>query len=157
MHRGDDRVADAAALGQGDRRLDLALGSLAFAPLVLAALGVWIAPRSALTLFVTVGVDAWAGGLLCFWAGVRRGLTFSERRGAAAAEIATFLAVFFVGVAGIALSLPWLLALGFVAAGAADLAAARRAQAPTYFRRLRPAQAVVGALSLLAVAARLAA
>ena len=98
----------------------------------------WLVPKGMLTVLALIGMDAWAGGLLCFFAGVRRGLTFSERRGGAWREVATFLLLFFAGVAGIALAQPLLLALGFVGAGAAGVLAARRGEAPSYFARLRP-------------------
>ena len=132
------------------------LGWAAFAPLAALGLLAWVTPRGPWLVLEVIAADAWGGGLLCFFAGVRRGLTFSERRGGGVGEIATFLLLFFVGVAGIALAQPLLLALGFVGAGAADLRAAKRREAPAYFARLRPAQALVGAVALVAVFARVA-
>lgn len=132
------------------------LGWAAFAPLVAGGLGVWIAPRGFLLVVALLLMDAWAGGLVCFFAGVRRGLTFSERRGASVREAASFLGLFLVGFGGLALAQPLLLALGFLLAGGLDLAAARKREAPAYFARLRPAQAIVGALAMVSLAARLA-
>ena len=116
----------------------------------------WLLRDHLLLTLSLIATDAWAGGLLCFFAGVRRGLTFSERRGGAWAEVATFLALFFAGVVGIALAQPLLLALGFVGAGVADVFAARRGEAPRYFARLRPAQCAVAAVALVSLAVRLA-
>ena len=132
------------------------LGWAAFAPLAVLGLLAWVTPRGLWLVVEAIAANAWGGGLLCFFAGVRRGLTFSERRGGGVGEIATFLVLFFVGVVGISLAQPLLLALGFVGAGAADLRAAKRREAPAYFARLRPAQALVGALALVAVFARIA-
>lgn len=119
-------------------------------------MGVWLIPRGFLLVIALLLMDAWAGGLVCFFAGVRRGLAFSEREGASGREVASFLGLFAVGVGGLALAQPLLLALGFVLAGVLDVAAARKREAPRYFARLRPAQAVVGALAMVSLAARLA-
>ena len=146
--RGEDRVDDARGLGQGDRGLDLVLGAAGFLPLAILGVGAWLLPRE-LRGLADVGSRAWAAGLLCFLAGVRRGLTFSERRGASTAEVATFLALFFTGVTG--WLFPPLLMLGLFVAGMADAIAARRAQAPRYFTWLRPAQALVALTGLASV------
>ncbi len=150
-----ERVAASAGLGQGDRALDMWLGWLALIPPPVFALAAWVAPVGGLRAAAVAAVLAWGGALLAFWAGVRRGLSFSERRGAALEEMAAFLLLFGVAVVGMVLRWPLVLAGGFVAAGALDARAARRGEAPRYFRRLRPAQAAVGALSMAVAGARL--
>ncbi len=148
---GPERVGTSAELGRADKPRDLLLGWAAFAPLPALAAAAWALPSQPLILATLV---CWAGGLLCFFSGVRRGLSFSERKGAGVGEVAGFLLLFFVGVVGLTLRQPWVLAAGFVLAGWQDRRAARRGEAPRYFAPLRPAQAAVAALSLLAAAAR---
>ena len=152
---GPARVTSADGLGRAERGRDLLLGWAALVPPPLLAVACWLAPAGpARDLAVTTAL-AWSGALLAFLSGVRRGLSFSEAKGARLDEVAGFLALFAVAFAGILLSQPLVLAAGFVMAGVLDARAARRGEAPGYFRRLRPAQAALGALSLAAVAARL--
>ena len=95
---------------------------------------------------------AWPGGVLCFLAGVRRGLSFRQPGGPTLAQIAAMLWLFVLGV-GSLLS-PWLVpALGPRIAGFATMAvldpvAARRREAPRYFVRLRPVQMLVPIVAL---------
>jgi hypothetical protein len=148
-----DRIADGRALGAAKRGEGLLLGSAAVAPLALAAGAVWLTPPM-IAEQLSIAAIGWSGALLAFLAGVRRGLTFSEAGGAAWREIATMLFVFAPGVATLwrhaGAAAIGLAMLGFIAVIAFDVRAARRLQAPPYFRLFRPLQ-MAAALAALAV------
>jgi len=95
----------------------------------------------------------WSAALLCFFGGVRRGLSFRQQGGASAGEIGTTLLLFMTGAAGLALPgrrLPAsTLAAGFGVATVLDWLGAREGEAPRYFARLRPVQFPLIAASLL--------
>ena len=130
---------------------------LGFGPmLLLPLLGIaaWSVSGWFAALLVSAG-QLWAGALLIFIAGVRRGL------GLAADDsrprvLLVMLALFLLGLAGIAM--PWAaafpaLGLGFAAVAWLDPRAARAGEAPRHFARLRPPQmaiAIVGQAALLA-------
>jgi hypothetical protein len=154
-----ERIDPSAALGREGQGEGLLLGSLALVPLVVLAMLVWAVSHEGargVVLLATV----WSGALLCFFAGVRRGLTFSEAGGARAGELVSMLGLFLLGLAtlvlsGRAVSLGTAIA-GFAAVGMLDAWAARQRQAPRYFAAFRPAQALVAisALAILFIAAR---
>ena len=101
---------------------------------------------------------AWAGSVLCFLAGVKRGLSFRQKGGPTLAQLASMLWLFVSGAAG--LLLPWrvpalvLLLLDYGSAALLGPAAARRDEALRYFARLRPVQMMIPVASLLVLLAR---
>ena len=131
----------------------LLLAYAAMVPLVAAAVAVLAMPRDA-GLVTRLAVD-WAGALLCFFAGVNRGLSFRQPGGPALVQVGTMLWLFVVGMAAI-LS-PWpsaslvLELAGFASMAVLDPAAARHREAPRYFARLRPVQLLLplGSLAVL--------
>ncbi|MCR0980591.1 DUF3429 domain-containing protein [Roseomonas populi] len=135
--------------------LSLVLAYGAMVPLLAGALASWVlpAPWDAAALRATL---AWAGALLCFFSGVRRGLSFRQPGGATLMQVLGTLLFFGLGAAS--LLSPWPLAAAIlVLAGYAimlvlDPIAARRGEAPRYFARLRPVQLL---LPLAGVAALL--
>ncbi len=97
----------------------------------------------------------WCGALLCFFAGVRRGLSFRQRGGPTQTQIAGMMWLFIIGiltlvVAGRVESV--LLALtGFASIIPLDNAASRNDEAPSYFALLRQSQMWVPVMSLVIV------
>lgn len=130
-------------------------------PLLAGAAGAWLlggAGRSAATGLTLL----WAGAILLFLSGVRRGLSFRTEGGATFAQIATMLVIYCLGFA--ALLAFWLehpaITCGFLIAGyaallALDPIAAVRGEAPLYFARLRPLQLPLALVSLLALLLRM--
>lgn len=129
----------------------LVLGAAAMAPLLAAAAAAWLLPAQALPLVLGLGI-LWAGAILIFLAGVRRGLAFRTPGGATAAQLGTMLWLFLAGL--LALASPWagpalvLLLLGYGSLALLDPLAARRGEAPPFLGRLRPVQMAVGLLAL---------
>ena len=95
----------------------------------------------------------WAGAILCFLAGVKRGLSFRQRGGPTAMQLASMLWLFVPGA--VALLLPWripslvLLLFGYGSEAMLGPFAAERDEAPRYFARLRPVQMMIPVASLL--------
>jgi hypothetical protein len=140
-----DTPAEDVLLGYGPALL-IAAGGLALAAAHRRGHRVSAAP---LTRF--------AGAILCFLAGVRRGTSFYTPGGAQPAEIGMFLGLFGAGFVG--LTAPDRLALaaealGFASLAAADPVAARRGRAPRFFAHLRPPQMLLAALGLAAALRR---
>ncbi len=129
--------------------VSLLLAYAAMVPVVAGSAAAWAWPGDGLVAELTA---AWAGGVLCFLAGVRRGLSFRQPGGPTLAQIAAMLWRFVLGVGS--LLLPWLVpTLGLQIAGFATMAvldpvAARRREAPRYFARLRPVQMLVPIVAL---------
>lgn len=133
--------------------LSLLLAYAAMLPMAVGAAGS-VAARSAGTARLTT---AWAGAVLCFLSGVRRGLGFRQAGGSTVGQVASMFSLFMLG-AGSLLS-PWrvpalalaLLLPGYGSEIVLDPAAARRGEAPRYFARLRPVQLLIpiGSLALL--------
>ncbi len=94
----------------------------------------------------------WAAAVLCFLAGVRRGLSFRQPGGSKLRDLADMFGLFVFGAGGIVLPRPRIAAtsllLGYATLGLRDPQAARRGEAPRYFARLRPIQVLlpIGAL-----------
>ncbi len=100
---------------------------------------------------------AWAGSILCFLAGVRRGLSFRQPGGSTLGQLVGMLWVFVIGTA--ALLMPWrvpsllVLLLGYGSEAVLGPAAARAEETPRYFARLRPVQMMIPVASLLVLLA----
>ena len=129
------------------------LAYAAMLPIVAgAAWTLWDAADRAVALRLTV---AWAGAVLCFLAGVRRGLSFRQPGGATLAQLAAMFVLFVLGA--LSLLSPWPLASlllqagGYGAMAVLDPVAARRREAPLYFARLRAVQMALPLVSLLAL------
>jgi len=148
------RIQSPAALGRAQRGLDLCLGIAATLPIFAAAAAVWFQPVGAAGWVRTLAV-IWSSSLLTFFAGVRRGLTFSEAGGGRAFELATMLFVFVIGVLSLVLVSPALSATGLAAVAVFDALSGARLEAPRYFRVFRPIQlgACVIALALIQIKA----
>lgn len=122
----------------------------AMLPFPALALAAWTAEPTLAALARGAAI-LWGAAILCFLAGVRRGLSFRTPGGPRAAQLVTMLWLFLAGLA--ALVLPAGGALVLLTAGYASLAvldpiAARRDEAPLYFTRLRPWQMALAAVSL---------
>ena len=137
--------------------LSLFLGFGAMIPLAAGAILAW-------ALSGTLG-DAihgltliWGSAILLFLSGVRRGLSFRTPQGETAAEIATMLWLFALGLAAVLLiprtSAAIALVIGYLSIAVLDPIAARRSEAPLFFARLRPVQMAIPIVSLLALAFR---
>ena len=153
MERVTHRIETDAALGRARRGQDIALGALALLPLFGGAALSFASGAVAGIIPGTLTV-IWASALLAFFAGVRRGLSFSEAGGASAGEIATMLALFAVAIISMLFCSPVLAALGLIMVGMLDTLAARRGEAPAYFTTFRPIQMGLGAMAMLVVQVR---
>ena len=152
---GDDRritVTDAAHASP----LSLLLGFSAMLPIAAGAALAWLPPPFG--PLAEAGAVLWAGAVLCFLSGVRRGVSFRTPGGPTPVQIATMLWLFVLGVGALA-TLPLgaarvLLLLGYVSLAVLDPLAARRGEAPLFFVRLRPVQMAIPIVSVLAIVAR---
>ncbi len=134
------------------------LAYAATVPLVAAAIAAWWLAGDARLMVLQLGAR-WAGALLCFFSGVRRGLSFRQQGGPTLAQLAAMLWLFVLGSAALlspcpSVSLPLELA-GYTTLAVADPIAARRGEAPRYFARLRPVQMIIPLACLAALLARL--
>ncbi|MHB8283632.1 MAG: hypothetical protein ACYDD1_03055 [Caulobacteraceae bacterium] len=153
MSKITQRIQNGAELGMAKRWVDVALGCAALAPILIVGAAVWILPQAGGVALALLAV-MWSGALLTFFAGVRRGLTFSERGGARPSELASMLWLFCMGVLTLILESPLVGAVGFASLAILDMAAARRQEAPVYFKQFRPAQMAVAVAGLLLILAR---
>jgi RsiW-degrading membrane proteinase PrsW (M82 family) len=144
------RIRSGADLGRAKRSFDLFLGTSALVPILGCAALPWVVPDVPGPIVRTLAV-MWGASLITFFAGVRRGLTFSETGGGKPGEIATMLGLFFLGVVSLFLVSPLLAAIGLAAVGVLDALAGRKLEAPPYFAAFRPVQMALGALGLLIV------
>lgn len=122
-------------------------------PIVACATVAWLVP-AAPPLFVRTVAVIWSASLLTFFAGVRRGLTFSEAGGGRPMELATMLTFFLMGVVSLVLLSPAVAAAGLAAVGLLDAWSTRRGEAPGYFSVFRPPQMALGALAMILVGLR---
>jgi hypothetical protein len=128
------------------------LAYAAMAPIAAGAVAFFVLHGDAAALSLRLTLD-WAGAIVCFLAGVRRGLSFRQPGGPLLSELATMLWLFALGFASLAV--PWapialaLQILGFATLAISDPIAARRAEAPRYFARLRPPQMTIPLVSLV--------
>ncbi len=135
--------------------LSLLLAFSAMLPIAAGALLAWLPfPFGPLA---ESGAVLWAGAILCFLAGLRRGVSFRTPGGPKVAQIATMLWLFVLGVGALAtLTLGVarvLLLLGYVSLAVLDPLAARRGEAPLFFERLRPVQMAIPIVSVLVIMA----
>jgi hypothetical protein len=129
------------------------LGIAAILPILAAAALVWSQPTGAGVWVRTLAV-IWTSSLLTFFAGVRRGLTFSEAGGGRGGELATMLVIFMIGVFSLLLVSPALAAAGLALVGVLDARSAARLEAPRYFRLFRPIQMGVCVIALALIQIR---
>lgn len=133
---------------------------LAYSPmslLVAAAMGAWFLPARPAVLAVHLDIIL-AGSLLCFLAGVRRGLSFRQAGGAARAQLLTMLLLFGLGFGGLAIPDPvpalFVLLTGYAAIWLLDPVAARRREVPIYFASLRRKQMLLPILGIALLIAK---
>lgn len=134
--------------------LDATLAYAAILPFPAALALAVIAPSR--TADASAVVQIWGAALLLFFSGVRRGLSFRTPGGPTAPQMTAFAAFFCTGLLALVLPAPQGLVpvlVALAAMGAADRIAARRAEVPLYFARLRPPQMTIAVLSLSALAA----
>ena len=134
-------------------RLSLVLGFGPMLLLALAAAGAWLAPAGWRHL-ASVGGWLWGCAILCFLAGAERGMSFRMDDSSERSQVASALALFALAFAAFLAPPPIafaLLACGYGGIGVVDRGAARRRLAPPHFAALRPAQAAIAVVSLLAL------
>ena len=142
--------------------LSIVLGYGPMLPFVAGAAAVWLSTGPIRLEIITTTV-LWAGSILAFLAGVRRGLSFRTQGGPTVAQIATMFVLFVLALGALAtlvhgwlLSSLILLLVGFATLLALDPVAAARGEAPEFFARLRPPQIAIAVASLAALLANVA-
>lgn len=134
---------------------DMVLAYAAMVPILAGAGIVVIAWPAPLVLRLLV---LWAGSILCFLGGVRRGTAFYTPGGASLGEQATMLWIFGTGVAAVVTPAAWaallVLVVGYASVAVLDRRAARQSVAPLFFAGLRPPQMLVAVVSLAAALLR---
>jgi hypothetical protein len=140
--------------------LSLWLAYLAMLPIAAASLLALYMDRESLPPLIRLD-SLWCGGLLCFFAGVRRGLSFRQQGGPRMAQLAGMMWLFLLGIGTLVSAggpIALLIALlGFASMIPLDASAARDAEAPRYFARLRRMQMWVPVVSLSLMIAKMAA
>lgn len=133
--------------------ISLFLASTAMVPIAVGTVAAFSIPRlSGLLIHLTV---TWAGAVVCFLSGVRRGISFRQFGGPTVAQIVTMMCLFILGA--VSLLSPWsapslvLEIAAFATMAIADPDAARRGEVPRYFKRLRPWQMLVPIVCLAAL------
>jgi hypothetical protein len=136
--------------------LSLFFGYGAMMPLAVAAVVVWLVPLQWAWPIAQAGV-IWAGAVLAFLAGVRRGLSFHTAGGPTRTQLRTMLWLFGLAVFGLLSSWPvisiLLLLIGYGSIAVLDPIAASQDEVPSFFARLRPPQMLLPVISLLLLAA----
>ena len=132
------------------------LGFGAIVPIVASAAAAGFAPPLRSRLVPRAGI-VWAGTVLAFLGGVRRGLSFRTPGGPRPRQLAGMARSFGLAFAALLAPRPRVSCL-LLAAGFADLAAndpimAEHGGAPEFFAELRPVQMTIAVASLLALAA----
>lgn len=142
--------------------LSIVLGYGPMLPFAAGGLASWVLNGAWRTAAVDLTI-VWAGSILAFLAGVRRGLSFRTEGGPAVAQIVTMFCLFVLALAalvssrfGFPLAATAALFVGFLALQVLDPIAARNGQAPLFFARLRPPQLTIAVVSLAALLAALA-
>ena len=144
------RLADGTEDPQARSPLEsLLLAYAAMVPFICAAVAGLVLRDTALVARLAA---VWGGGLLCFFAGVNRGLSFRQPGGPVLTQLAAMLWLFLAGM--LSLLSPWPAAslvleiVGFASMILLDSEAARHGEAPRYFGRLRRVQMMIPILSL---------
>jgi hypothetical protein len=141
--------------------LSLVLGFGAMMPIAVGTIAAWLlpAPFAALACEATI---LWAGAILTFLSGVRRGVSFRTVGGPTMAQILTVLWLFGLGLLALGALLLLanrtallLLLAGYASMAVLDPLAARRGEAPLFFARLRPVQMLIPILFLGALLLRI--
>jgi hypothetical protein len=119
------------------------LAYLAMAPLIVDAPASLVAGPFLANPLVHLGI-IWSAALLCFFSGVRRGLSFRQAGGPRLSQLITMAWLFILGVGALLIPVPILalamLELGFASVWLLDPIAARHNEVPRYFRWLRQKQ-----------------
>ena len=123
----------------------------AMAPLAAGAVAFFLLRADAASAAARLMI-LWAGSILCFLPGVRRGLSFRQEGGPLLTQLATMIFLFALGVASLVspstqISLA-LQILGYTTVAVLDPLAARWGEAPRYFEGLRPLQMAIPIVSL---------
>lgn len=115
-------------------------------PPAAATIPVWLVPQVPRKLLTNLSI-VYGSALLCFLAGVRRGLSFRTAGGPTPIQIATMLWLFILGGTALALMLAQarayslaLLLIGFTSVMMLDTTATSRGEVPPFFGRLRLGQ-----------------
>ena len=142
--------------------LSIVLGYGPMLPFAAGAAAAWLTTGELRRVAMLLTV-LWAGAILAFLSGVRRGLSFRTGGGPTVAQVATMLVLFVLALGALAAAdfdlmivAVVLLLVGFAALLVLDPIAARRGEAPLFFARLRPPQIAIAVVSLAALLARLA-
>jgi hypothetical protein len=136
----------------------LLLAYAAMAPIACSAIAYLLLRGDPASLVARLAI-LWSGAVLCFLAGVRRGLSFRQEGGPLLTQLMSMLWIFGLGAAS--LLSPWapaslaLQILGYATMSVYDPIAAREHEAPRYFQRLRPVQMMIPIVSLGLILARL--
>lgn len=128
----------------------LVLGFGPMLPFPVAAVTLLLAPTDLAALALGLAIF-WGAAILIFLAGVRRGLSFRTEGGPRTAQLAVMFWLFLLGLGALSVSPAFALALllaGYGSLAVLDPIAARRAEAPLYFARLRPPQMAIAAVSI---------
>lgn len=134
--------------------VSLLLAYAAVLPIPFGSTLAWALPPDPASLAARVTM-IWAAAVLCFLAGVWRGLSFRQPGGVHWTQVVGSLWVFAFAVG--ALEAVWspaavgLLLAGYASVGLGDVWAARRGRVPRYFVRLRPVQMLLPFAALLAL------
>ncbi len=137
--------------------VDVFLAYAAIVPITAGALALFVFPdwsRAILPLTLV-----WAGAIVTFLSGVRRGVSFRMPDGATIGQLAMMGWLFLAGLSSILLAgiqsfslATGILLLAYVSLGVLDPIAARKGEAPRSFAGLRPYQMGLAVLSLAGVA-----
>lgn len=137
--------------------LGLLLGLGAVAPIAAGTVAAWTLAADWAALAVRLAV-LWAGAILVFLSGVRRGLSFRTPGSETAVAVATSLWLFALGLGALIVSIYVgqasalvLLLVGCISLAVLDPWAARRGEAPPFFARLRPPQMAISVACLAAL------
>lgn len=141
--------------------LSILLGYAPMLPFIIGAGAAWVT-KSEVRELVAMFTTFWAGSILIFLAGVRRGLSFRTEGGPTYTQIMTMLILFIIGLLALLLAAQKMtsLALGPLIVGfclilVLDPIAARNGEAPLFFARLRPLQIPIAIVSLAIMMAAL--
>ena len=140
---------------------DWLLAYAAILPITAGALSLFLLPSWSATLLPLTLV--WAGAIVTFLSGVRRGVSFRMPDGAHLSQLAMMLWLFLAGIGSILLTgigrfgeATLLLVLAYLSLAILDPIAARKEEVPNYFAGLRPMQMGLAVVSLAVLGLRLA-